>query len=328
MSALLRRSFFLFSSNLRQQLQSQKAFKSDEEHEIDCAKYRSKTDYVGSGKGLALPIPLKEAISSPEDLEYAKEWRTRGVETRLEEKMTDTNFIPKELQDARTARIYRDSKNAMQSASGNCQFWKVSFDTLERWENPLMGWTSTGDPLSNVKLNFYTLADAVRHCERNGWDYYVDRPREIACYKIKRYKTMFSWNKRCRTSTKWNFKFSITIQILKRLSTKYNPKLYSKTILVNIGNKTKNILFSKLKLQYAIISNGYTSIKSLHHSSPTPISVDSVLFRCRTIGGVLMLVYFTPIFYNVLRLDLESYTLRIPWKFPSLIKSNFSSLDQ
>lgn len=31
----------------------------------------------------------------------------------------------------------------MQSGTNNINRWQIDFDTRERWENPLMGWTST-----------------------------------------------------------------------------------------------------------------------------------------------------------------------------------------
>ena len=36
-----------------------------------------------------------------------------------------------------------------------------------------MGWTSTADPLSNVRLNFDSESDAISYAERNGWKYEV-----------------------------------------------------------------------------------------------------------------------------------------------------------
>lgn len=45
-----------------------------------------------------------------------------------------------------------------------------------RWENPLMGWTSTGDPYSNVGdagLCFDSEEAARSFAERHGWQYMV-----------------------------------------------------------------------------------------------------------------------------------------------------------
>jgi NADH dehydrogenase (ubiquinone) Fe-S protein 4 len=44
----------------------------------------------------------------------------------------------------RTARIYRPAKTAMQSGLDNTRFWKMDWNADARWENPLMGWVSSG----------------------------------------------------------------------------------------------------------------------------------------------------------------------------------------
>lgn len=55
-----------------------------------------------------------------------------------------------------------------------------------RWENPLIGWTSTADPLDNVgraTLNFHTQEDAESFCRKHGWQYEVSTPlfQEAVC---------------------------------------------------------------------------------------------------------------------------------------------------
>ena len=50
---------------------------------------------------------------------------------------------PEEHVEGRTAKIYIQSKNAMQSGTFGLRKWKIEFDNRERWENPLMGWGST-----------------------------------------------------------------------------------------------------------------------------------------------------------------------------------------
>ncbi|KAF3946577.1 hypothetical protein CMV_027168, partial [Castanea mollissima] len=47
-----------------------------------------------------------------------------------------------------------------------------------RWENPLMGWTSTGDPYANVgdaAMSFDSEEAAKSFAERHGWDYVVKK---------------------------------------------------------------------------------------------------------------------------------------------------------
>jgi len=43
----------------------------------------------------------------------------------------------------RTARIFIQAKNSMQSGTYQQRKWKIEFDNQQRWENPNMGWSST-----------------------------------------------------------------------------------------------------------------------------------------------------------------------------------------
>lgn len=55
-------------------------------------------------------------------------------------------------------------------------FFSVALTLFCRWENPLMGWTSTGDPYANVgdsALAFDSEEAAKSFAERHGWDYVV-----------------------------------------------------------------------------------------------------------------------------------------------------------
>ncbi|VDL68409.1 unnamed protein product [Nippostrongylus brasiliensis] len=82
------------------------------------------------------------------------------------------------------------------------QSWRIEFDNRQRWENPLMGWSSTGDPLSNISMNlkFASQEDAVAFCEKNKWTYEIEEHfRQV---KPKSYGENFAWSKRMRVSTK------------------------------------------------------------------------------------------------------------------------------
>lgn len=57
--------------------------------------------------------------------------------------------------------------------------WKMHFEKLEgsdRWTNPLMGWTSTGDPLSNMGISFPSKEAAIEYAQRYGYEYSVKEP--------------------------------------------------------------------------------------------------------------------------------------------------------
>ncbi|XP_058125758.1 NADH dehydrogenase [ubiquinone] iron-sulfur protein 4, mitochondrial [Anopheles ziemanni] len=110
--------------------------------------------------------------------------------------------VPEEHVKERRVRIFMPAKNAMQSGTDNIHHWSIEFDNRERWENPLMGWASTGDPLSNMRVEFSSADEAIAHCEKNGWRWFVDKAEVTKKQRVKNYGINFSWNKRTRVSTK------------------------------------------------------------------------------------------------------------------------------
>ncbi|XP_066935853.1 NADH dehydrogenase [ubiquinone] iron-sulfur protein 4, mitochondrial-like [Clytia hemisphaerica] len=109
--------------------------------------------------------------------------------------------IPLEQLQTRKATIFLPSRNNMQSGTHNMRKWTLSFDTQQRWENPLMGWSSTADPLSNTQLKFGSREAAVAYCESHGWNYEIQEPT-LPKVRSKSYGANFSWNKRTRISSK------------------------------------------------------------------------------------------------------------------------------
>ena len=84
------------------------------------------------------------------------------------ERIFELSGHPIEHVEGRTAKIYIQAKNSMQSGTYSLRKWKIEFDNRERWENPTMGWGSTGDPLSNLQPEFGTKEDAIIYCQRMG----------------------------------------------------------------------------------------------------------------------------------------------------------------
>ncbi|XP_009325231.1 PREDICTED: NADH dehydrogenase [ubiquinone] iron-sulfur protein 4, mitochondrial [Pygoscelis adeliae] len=136
-------------------------------------------------------------------------WRLAQDQTRdtqlitVDEKLDITALtgVPDEHIKTRKVHIFVPARNAMQAGVNNTKKWKMEFDNRERWENPLMGWASTADPLSNMVLTFSTKEDAIAFAEKNGWSYDVEE-KKIPKPKSKSYGANFSWNKRTRVSTK------------------------------------------------------------------------------------------------------------------------------
>uniref|UniRef100_A0A3B3VW49 NADH dehydrogenase [ubiquinone] iron-sulfur protein 4, mitochondrial n=1 Tax=Poecilia latipinna TaxID=48699 RepID=A0A3B3VW49_9TELE len=119
----------------------------------------------------------------------------------LSKDITTLTGVPEEHIKTRKVHIFVPAKTAMQSGINSTKKWKMDFDTRERWENPLMGWASTADPLSNMVLSFSSKEDAIAFAEKNGWSYEVTEKR-TSKPRVKSYGANFSWDKRTRRSAK------------------------------------------------------------------------------------------------------------------------------
>ncbi|XGW20338.1 hypothetical protein V3C99_003835 [Haemonchus contortus] len=110
---------------------------------------------------------------------------------------------PAEHTEERTVRIFRAAREATQAPWGNTKAWRIEFDNRQRWENPLMGWSSSGDPLSNLSMNlkFASKEDAIEFCEKNRWPYEIEKEHERKILP-KNYGSNFAWSKKTRVSTK------------------------------------------------------------------------------------------------------------------------------
>ena len=67
--------------------------------------------------------------------------------------------------------------------------WKMMVDKRDRWENPLMGWSSTADPLNHVfrYIKFDTKEDAISFAEKHGFQYDIEERRMKAKMTAKSY---------------------------------------------------------------------------------------------------------------------------------------------
>ncbi len=89
-------------------------------------------------------------------------------------------------------RIYRPTKNAMQSGRANIRKWVLEFEPTMRKEiDPLMGWTGSGDTKTQARLHFASKEAAIAYAERNGHEFVVDLPKE-RIIKHKNYSDNFS----------------------------------------------------------------------------------------------------------------------------------------
>ena len=91
------------------------------------------------------------------------------------------------------AKIYKPTQTVMQSGKRNTKNWLLEFDSLNTGINPLMGWESSKDTMSEVKLEFSTKEQAINYAKKNDIDYYVIEPQKRKIIK-KSYSDNFLKN--------------------------------------------------------------------------------------------------------------------------------------
>ena len=94
-----------------------------------------------------------------------------------------------------TARIYKPSRNAMQSGKARTKKWLLEYEPEQPREiEPLMGWTSSGDMKQQVRLSFATREDAIAYAKRNGIAYRVQEPK-VSARRAKAYSDNFRYGR-------------------------------------------------------------------------------------------------------------------------------------
>jgi hypothetical protein len=94
------------------------------------------------------------------------------------------------------AKIYRPSKNAMQSGQAGAKKWLLEFVLADAPRpDALMGWISGADPNEQVRLRFETKEAAVEFARAHGIPHQVaERPE--AKRQIKSYSDNFAFRRR------------------------------------------------------------------------------------------------------------------------------------
>ncbi len=78
-----------------------------------------------------------------------------------------------------SARIFSPAKTAMQSGKSKTGYWVLEFDPEQRRTiDPLMGYTSSGDMKSQIRLTFATREEAVAYAEKHGIAFRIEEPKE------------------------------------------------------------------------------------------------------------------------------------------------------
>lgn len=98
-----------------------------------------------------------------------------------------------------SARIYSPAKTAMQSGKAKTGRWLLEFDPeIPRKIDPLMGYTTSADMKSQIRLVFDTREEAVAYASRLGIPFRVQEPKEA-----KRRQISYSDNFRYDRKVPW-----------------------------------------------------------------------------------------------------------------------------
>ncbi|GHE02990.1 ETC complex I subunit [Defluviimonas sp. 20V17] len=96
------------------------------------------------------------------------------------------------------ARIYQPARNAMQSGLAKTHQWVLDFaPESPRGIDPLMGWTSSPDTQSQVRLRFHSREEAEEYAREHGIDYVVVPPHSRkANIRLRGYGENFASDRR------------------------------------------------------------------------------------------------------------------------------------
>ena len=75
------------------------------------------------------------------------------------------------------AKIYKPTKTAMQSGTKKFDKWVIEFITDQPGINPLMGWESSTDTSSELKLEFSSKEPAVDYAKKNKINFEIIEPK-------------------------------------------------------------------------------------------------------------------------------------------------------
>ena len=89
------------------------------------------------------------------------------------------------------ALIYKPSKTAMQSGTKKFEKWILEYLTKKPGTNPLMGWESSTDTLSELNLEFSSKELAIDYAKRNKIEFEIIEPKKRKVVK-KSYSDNFT----------------------------------------------------------------------------------------------------------------------------------------
>jgi hypothetical protein len=76
------------------------------------------------------------------------------------------------------AKIYIPNKSPMQSGVGKTDKWILVYETSDPTNNPLMGWESSSDTYTELKLEFSTKELAVNYAKKKKISFELIEPKK------------------------------------------------------------------------------------------------------------------------------------------------------
>ena len=95
-----------------------------------------------------------------------------------------------------TVKIYKPSKTSMQSGHAKTKKWLAEYKSeVSTSKDTWMGWTSSSDTKSQIKLFFETKEQAIAWAKNNNYQFFVYEP-QIRKVKPKSYSSNFDMNRK------------------------------------------------------------------------------------------------------------------------------------
>tara|TARA_Y100000590_G_scaffold290637_1_gene327150 strand:- start:71 stop:376 length:306 start_codon:yes stop_codon:yes gene_type:complete len=95
-----------------------------------------------------------------------------------------------------TVKIYKPSKTAMQSGQGKTKKWLAEYiSDTDIEKDSLMGWNSSSDTNSQIKIFFETKEQAILWAKKNNYQYFVEEPK-FKNIKPKSYSSNFDFKRK------------------------------------------------------------------------------------------------------------------------------------
>ena len=76
------------------------------------------------------------------------------------------------------AKIYIPTKSSMQSGLNRAAKWILKFETENAGVNPLMGWETSSNTLSELNLEFSNKELAIEYAKKNKINYEIIEPKK------------------------------------------------------------------------------------------------------------------------------------------------------